>query len=89
MTNEELNKIRDDISFQMISEQNTGYKNEYSNSLKQKINLYNYVIDLRQALDKVKDKLICFGEALDSMSYQQLQKECLLIIDNVLGEEKC
>ena len=44
---------------------------------------------LEQALNKVKDKLICYGEVLDSTSCQQLQKECLQIIDNVLGEEKC
>lgn len=41
--------------------------------------------NLKQALNKMKDKLLCYGETFDSDIHKQFQKECLEIIDKALG----
>lgn len=55
MGREELEKLFDNIQFQMIAEQNMGYRNEYSKPLKDKINLYNEVITLQGRIEKAQD----------------------------------
>ena len=78
MTNEELNKIREYLEFQMLAERNVGHKTEYSNVLKQEIGLYNEVIRLKDIISKVTDKLYCWSEVLDA----DFQKEMLKILDS-------
>jgi hypothetical protein len=57
VSEKELNKIKDSIEFQMIIEQNSGYKDEYSPLLKEEITLYNEVIRLNDELEK-KTKIL-------------------------------
>ncbi len=45
-------------------------------------------VSLKQALNEIKDKILCYGETFDSDTQKQFQKECLQIIDNHLGDEK-
>lgn len=78
MTDEELNKIREYLDFRMLAEHNIGHKTEYSNALKQEINLYNEVIRLKDIIAKAIDKLYCWGEVLDA----DFQKEMLKILDS-------
>ena len=44
MNEKQLKEIKDSIEFQMICEQNAGYKKEYSPMLQEEIALYNEVI---------------------------------------------
>ena len=77
MTDEELNKIRECLEFQMLAENNIGHKTEYSNVLKREINLYNEIIRLRDIIAKATDKIYCRDEKLDS----NFQKEMLKILE--------
>lgn len=89
MNKEELKEIFNDIQFQMICEQNTGYKNEYSRSLQQKMNLYNYIIDLKQALIDIKEILRKYDFKNNRYYKTRLiedNNKMLQIIDKVLGE---
>ena len=76
MTDEELNKIREYLEFRMLAEYNVGHKTEYSNILKQEIDLYNEVIRLKDVISKATDKLYSRGEVLDA----GFQKEMLKIL---------
>lgn len=87
MSKEELNEIYESIQFQMICEQHSGYRKEYSKSFQEKISLYNYVIELEEKINKLKDKVLCYGETFDSDIHQQFQREFLQIIDKVGGNE--
>lgn len=57
MTKEKLEKIYDNIQLQMILEQNSGYKNEYSKPLQEKINLYNYAIECQEKLNEIRETI--------------------------------
>ena len=76
MTDEELNKIKEYLDFKMLAEYNIGQKTEYSNILKQEIDLYNEVIRLKDVISKATDKIYCWGEVLDA----DFQKEMLKIL---------
>lgn len=45
-------------------------------------------INLYQALNEIKDKLLCYGETFDGDVHQQFQRECLQIIYKVLGDDE-
>ena len=47
MNKERLQEIKDSIELQMIYEQNSSYRKEYSSKLKEEIDLYNEVVRLQ------------------------------------------
>lgn len=82
MSEERLKEIKDSIEFQMIVEQNSGYKKEYSVLLQEEIDLYNEVIRLKQALNEIKE----YVKNTDCCTWDNTAHEDILqIIDKYLG----
>lgn len=49
--------------------------------LNQYVNKIDENTNLKQALNKINDKLLCYGETFDSDIHKQFQRECLQIIN--------
>ena len=63
MTEERLKEIKDNIQCQYDFAKFVGEKNFL---LDEELELYNEVVRLREIIDKVEDKLYCWGEVLDA-----------------------
>ncbi len=50
--------------------------------------LMQHITNLEQAIEEIKDKLLTYGETFDNNIHQQFQRECLQIIDRVLGDDE-
>lgn len=73
MSEEQLEKIRDNIEIQMIYEQNSGYRETYSKPLTEKIELYNEIIRLNNILNELekwlKEKSVGYKNNTQIYSY--------------------
>ena len=88
MNKEELERIADNIQMQMILEQNTGYRNEYSQTLKDKIDLYNEVIRLQEIKEKAIEYIEKETEGRDANPIEGSWLYDLLKVKEILKGEK-
>lgn len=88
MSKEELERIADRIQIQMIGEQNIGYRNEYSTSLTDRIDLYNEVRRLQERIDNAIKYMEKETEGRDANPIEGSWLYDLLKVKEILKGEK-